>query len=436
MPNPWQTDFSEHSIFSLQPEPLYSETHYHALSLSKSCEVKSKSLSSVRLFMNPWTIQSSGFLQARILEWVAFLFSRGPSQPKDRTQVSHIAGRFFFTSWATREAQARAVMLPNYPFVLPQASLPTWPPQPSTLTPLGGLEGSSLKHTSSLSYRWAWDIGLFYSCVCMLSRVWLFCDPMDWSLPGSFCSWDAQIPQIKVVGCWGVESPPSSAHTHGAQCVGVGCFTPSLALCQLFFLARRPLVKRGWGGYVCVCVCVCTMNSSGSCHLQSPVELHMGKKYPLTVWSTLLSFYSVLSCFQLFATPWIRPISLLCPWDFSGQNTGVGCHFLFQGIFPAQGSNPHLLRLLHLQVDSLPLSQSLEKTKSKVLATTFSPVVWIRQGMTYLLYELLGPTLPRIWRGGICCPKFHIIMQCSSGRLLETGSLNTLSSLLLAHKYL
>ena len=45
-----------------------------------------------------------GILQARILEWVAFPFSRGPSQPRDRTQVSCIAGRFF-TSWATREAQ-------------------------------------------------------------------------------------------------------------------------------------------------------------------------------------------------------------------------------------------------------------------------------------------------------------------------------------------
>ena len=41
-----------------------------------------------------------GILQARVLEWVAFPFSRGSSQPRDRTQVSHIAGRFF-TSWAT-----------------------------------------------------------------------------------------------------------------------------------------------------------------------------------------------------------------------------------------------------------------------------------------------------------------------------------------------
>ena len=45
-----------------------------------------------------------GILQARILEWVAFPFSRGSSQPRDRTQVSRITGRFF-TSWATREAQ-------------------------------------------------------------------------------------------------------------------------------------------------------------------------------------------------------------------------------------------------------------------------------------------------------------------------------------------
>ena len=41
-----------------------------------------------------------GILQARILEWVVFPFSRGSSQPRDGTQVSHIAGEFF-TSWAT-----------------------------------------------------------------------------------------------------------------------------------------------------------------------------------------------------------------------------------------------------------------------------------------------------------------------------------------------
>ena len=45
-----------------------------------------------------------GIVQARIMEWVAFPFSRGSFQPRDQTQVSYSAGGFF-TSWATREAQ-------------------------------------------------------------------------------------------------------------------------------------------------------------------------------------------------------------------------------------------------------------------------------------------------------------------------------------------
>ena len=46
----------------------------------------------------------TGILQARILEWVPMPSSMGSSQLRDRTQVSHIAGRFF-TIWATREDQ-------------------------------------------------------------------------------------------------------------------------------------------------------------------------------------------------------------------------------------------------------------------------------------------------------------------------------------------
>ena len=42
-------------------------------------------------------------LQARILEWVVISFSRGSSQPRDQTQVTHIAGRLF-TDWAPRKA--------------------------------------------------------------------------------------------------------------------------------------------------------------------------------------------------------------------------------------------------------------------------------------------------------------------------------------------
>ena len=43
------------------------------------------------------------------------------------------------------------------------------------------------------------------------------------------------------------------------------------------------------------------------------------------------------------ATPWIVTSRLLCPWDSPGKNTRVGCHFLLQGIFLTQGSNPGLL---------------------------------------------------------------------------------------------
>ena len=50
-----------------------------------------------------------GILQARILEWVDFPFSRKSSQPRDQTQLSCIAGRFF-TIWDTREALTQPVM--------------------------------------------------------------------------------------------------------------------------------------------------------------------------------------------------------------------------------------------------------------------------------------------------------------------------------------
>ena len=45
---------------------------------------------------NPMDYTVHGILQARILEWVAFPFSRGPSQRRDRTQVSRIVGRILY----------------------------------------------------------------------------------------------------------------------------------------------------------------------------------------------------------------------------------------------------------------------------------------------------------------------------------------------------
>ena len=63
--------------------------------------VKWKLLSCVRLFVTPMDFHTvHGILKARILEWVAFPFFRGSSQPRYQTQVSHLA-EGFFTNWAT-----------------------------------------------------------------------------------------------------------------------------------------------------------------------------------------------------------------------------------------------------------------------------------------------------------------------------------------------
>ena len=51
----------------------------------------------------------------------------------------------------------------------------------------------------------------------------------------------------------------------------------------------------------------------------------------------------------------VQPYALLCPWDFPGKSTGVGCHALLEEILPTQGSNLCLLHL-HWQVGSLPLA--------------------------------------------------------------------------------
>ena len=67
---------------------------------------------------------------------------------------------------------------------------------------------------------------------------------------------------------------------------------------------------------------------------------------------SFLSMYRVLSscCYCLVTKLYLtllwphglQPTRLLCPQDFPGKNTGVGCHFI-QGIFPTQGSNPCFL---------------------------------------------------------------------------------------------
>ena len=63
----------------------------------------------------------------------------------------------------------------------------------------------------------------------------------------------------------------------------------------------------------------------------------------------------LFSCSVVSYFLWAMNCSLLSPWDSPGKDTGVGCHFLFQGILPTHGSI-HISSSSCIQVDSLPLS--------------------------------------------------------------------------------
>ena len=109
----------------------------------------------------------------------------------------------------------------------------------------------------------------------------------------------------------------------------------------------------------------------------------------------------------------------LLSMGFPSKNTGVGCHFLLQGIFLTQGSNLHLL---HWQVDSFPLSCSLywfpilyqnpwllrKATKNCWLSSTgdlnllLSSVKWILIARSYFLFI----QVERIWKH--ICLALHI----------------------------
>ena len=89
------------SRFSLKSVSIQPEVKWSEVKVAESCQT----------LCDPMDYIVHGILQARILEWVAFPSSRGSLQPRDRTQVSHIAGGFF-TSWATREDQGKTLESP------------------------------------------------------------------------------------------------------------------------------------------------------------------------------------------------------------------------------------------------------------------------------------------------------------------------------------
>ena len=99
--------------------------------------VKVKATQLCPTLCNPMDCTVHGVLQARILEWVAFPFSRRSSQPRDWTLVSHIAGGFF-TSWTTGEALEYWSGL-AYPFF----SRSSWPRNRTRVSCIAGGEEST-----------------------------------------------------------------------------------------------------------------------------------------------------------------------------------------------------------------------------------------------------------------------------------------------------
>ena len=87
----------------------------------------------------------------------------------------------------------------------------------------------------------------------------------------------------------------------------------------------------------------------------------------------------------------LEPARLLCPWNSPGKNTGAGCHFLLQGIFPTQGSNLGLLHCRrvcnHLHCNgSTPIIRAMQTQTMRYLLTpikmaiiTISTSNWRRQ---------------------------------------------------------
>ena len=95
-----------------------------------------------------------------------------------------------------------------------------------------------------------------------------------------------------------------------------------------------------------------------------------------------------LSHVQLFATPW-TVTRFLNPWDFPGKNTGVGCHFLLQEIFPTQGLNPGLS---HCRQTFYRLSHQMH-SKQYAKFTSSRQIIRINYSR-WTDHPLLWPTLP------------------------------------------
>ena len=101
----------------------------------------------------------------------------------------------------------------------------------------------------------------------------------------------------------------------------------------------------------------------------------------------------LLSRVRLFATPWtVTYQASLSMGFFSGKSTGVGCHFLLQGIFSTQGSNPGLPPCRQMPLPSEPPGENLLQKKHQ-------SIVWKHQFFNSLAFFMVQLSHPYMTTG-------------------------------------
>ena len=123
----------------------------------------------------------------------------------------------------------------------------------------------------------------------------------------------------------------------------------------------------------------------------------------------------------------LYPARLLCPWNFSGKNTGMGSLSLIQGIFPTQGSNPGLLhcrwilyQLSHREaqlIRALLKERQTGKKKKKIQSKKLKPKTPLLPYQNYAWETITSAAVFLLWskgpedncEGGSCLDFAHIL---------------------------
>ena len=156
--DPMQYCFFTSSDFTFIPDRSITE-HCFCFGPAASFFLDMKITQSCLSLCSPMAYTVHGILQARILEWVAVPFFRVSSQPRDQTQVSHIAGGFF-SNWVTREA------ISNCPPLFPSSILDTFG--------LQGLNSGTISFYLSILFMGSSDKNTGVGCHSLLKWT-IFC---------------------------------------------------------------------------------------------------------------------------------------------------------------------------------------------------------------------------------------------------------------------